>query len=151
MGRFRFGSRSAYSANKCRSAISAHWFHLAASRPHVALLSVDLAILAMAWQSAAMFRNVSGVVIAHAPQYRGATEKRIKGSRCAELLYGPGDCSDGTPRRSAWRGLGEGSPQALIDPRKPFINIVARRRNWQNEERAAKPRAGLATAPAGFT
>jgi hypothetical protein len=65
--RLRFASRSAYSANKCRSAISAHWFHLAASCPHVALLSVDLAILAIAWQSAAKFRKVSGVVITMVP------------------------------------------------------------------------------------
>src|SRR6516164_9965524 len=97
--RLRFVSRSAYSANKCRSAISAHWFHLAASCPHVALLLVDLAILAIAWQSAAKFRNVSGVVIVHAPQCWSATEKRPKGSRCAELLYGLCDCNAGTPRR----------------------------------------------------
>ena len=140
MRRLRFASRSAYAVNKCRSAISAHWFHLAASRPHVALLSVDLAILAMARQSAAMLRSVSGVVITHAPRYRGATEKRLKGSRCAELLYGPCDCSDGTPKRSGWRGL-----RRSCDPRKPFIDIVARRSDWQNEERAAKP-GGLGLA-----
>src|SRR6516165_8926721 len=116
--RRRFASRSAYSANKCRSAISAHWFHLAASRPHVALLSVDLAILAMAWQSAAIFRNVSGVVITHAPRCRGETEKRLKGSRCAELLYGP--C--GTPRL----------PGAAVHHNR-------RQKERLAEERAAKP------------
>jgi hypothetical protein len=63
-----------------------------------------------------------------------------------KLLYGLCDCNAGTPRRSSWRGLGEASPQALkIDPRKPFIDIVARRSDWQNEERAAKP-GGLGLA-----
>ena len=35
----------------------------------------------------------------HAPQCWSATEKRPKGSRCAELLYGLCDCNAGTPRR----------------------------------------------------
>jgi hypothetical protein len=63
----RFTFRSLYAANKWRSAVSAHWFHLDASRPHVALLSGDLATLAIAWQFAAKLRNVSGVVISHTP------------------------------------------------------------------------------------
>jgi hypothetical protein len=42
--------------------------------------------------------------------------------------------------------LGEASPLALkVDQRKTFIDIVARRSDWQNEERAAKP-GGLGLA-----